>query len=73
MGVPRFVAEYRNYAQRLIDKSALPIEEKDKRIMALDHIYNMAFLNCVSVADAMQAITNELMKLKEEIENGEIL
>ena len=59
MGVPRFVAEYRNYAQRLVDKSALTQEEKDEKTNALNYIYSMTIVGAVSITDAMRMMSDE--------------
>lgn len=59
MGVPRFVAEYRNYAQRLVDKSALPQEEKEEKTNALNYIYSMTMVGVVSITDAMRMMSDE--------------
>lgn len=63
MGVPRFVAEYRNYAQKCVQESTLSEMDKDMKIKALNYIYDMAYIGTITTTEAMADITEELMEL----------
>ena len=71
--LPRFVAEFRNYAQREILKCNLLGHDLMRADENINHAFNMAYIGAVTVDECMERMLHEVIWAKKtgRYEKGE--